>query len=97
MFPVRYELRCSIPEDGILHSNRREGLKSYTVKHNTKQIANSNNKDGTKAPAEQYEMNCKREIIRDHWDRRNNGLNIITGLTPHIQEMAESPMRDNIQ
>jgi hypothetical protein len=26
---VRYELGCYIPEDGILHSYRRENLKSY--------------------------------------------------------------------
>jgi hypothetical protein len=27
--PVRYELDYYIPEDGILHSHRRENLKSY--------------------------------------------------------------------
>jgi hypothetical protein len=27
--PVKYELGFYIPEDGILHSHRREGLKSY--------------------------------------------------------------------
>jgi hypothetical protein len=27
--PVRYELGSYIPEDGILHSHRRENLKSY--------------------------------------------------------------------
>jgi hypothetical protein len=27
--PVRYELDCYIPEDDILHSHRRENLKSY--------------------------------------------------------------------
>jgi hypothetical protein len=27
--PVRYELGLSIPEDGSLHSHRRENLKSY--------------------------------------------------------------------
>jgi hypothetical protein len=27
--PVKYELRFYIPEDGILHSDRREILKSY--------------------------------------------------------------------
>jgi hypothetical protein len=27
--PVRYELSFYIPEDGILHSHRRENLKSY--------------------------------------------------------------------
>jgi hypothetical protein len=27
--PVRYELRFYIPEGGILHSDRRENLKSY--------------------------------------------------------------------
>jgi hypothetical protein len=26
---VKYELGCYIPEDGILHSDRRENLKSY--------------------------------------------------------------------
>jgi hypothetical protein len=26
--PVRYELVCYIPEDGIVHSHRRENLKS---------------------------------------------------------------------
>jgi hypothetical protein len=30
MFPVRYELGFYIPEDGILHSHRRENLKSFT-------------------------------------------------------------------
>jgi hypothetical protein len=29
MFPVRYELGFCIPEDDILHSHRRENLKSY--------------------------------------------------------------------
>jgi hypothetical protein len=28
--PVTYELSSYIPEDGILHSHRRENLKSYT-------------------------------------------------------------------
>jgi hypothetical protein len=27
--PVKYELGCYVPEDGILHSRRRENLKSY--------------------------------------------------------------------
>jgi hypothetical protein len=29
MFPVRYKLGSYIPEYGILHSQRRESLKSY--------------------------------------------------------------------
>jgi hypothetical protein len=29
--PVKYELRFYIPEDDILHSDRRENLKSYMV------------------------------------------------------------------
>jgi hypothetical protein len=29
MSPVRYELGFYIPEDGILHSHRRDNLKSY--------------------------------------------------------------------
>jgi hypothetical protein len=29
MSPVKYELRFYIAEDGILHSHRRENLKSY--------------------------------------------------------------------
>jgi hypothetical protein len=29
--PVRYELRFYIPEDYILHSHRREHLKSYNI------------------------------------------------------------------
>jgi hypothetical protein len=29
MPPVRYKLGFYIPEDGILHSHRRENLKSY--------------------------------------------------------------------
>jgi hypothetical protein len=28
--PVKYELGFYIPEDGILHSHRRENLRSYT-------------------------------------------------------------------
>jgi hypothetical protein len=31
MSPVRYELGFYIPEDGILHSHRRENLKSYNL------------------------------------------------------------------
>jgi hypothetical protein len=27
--PVKYELCLYIPEDGVLHSHRRENLKSY--------------------------------------------------------------------
>jgi hypothetical protein len=29
VIPVRYELEFYIPEDDILHSNRRENLKSF--------------------------------------------------------------------
>jgi hypothetical protein len=29
MSPVKYELGCYIPEDCILHSYRRENIKSY--------------------------------------------------------------------
>jgi hypothetical protein len=29
--PVKYELEFYIPEDGILHSHRRENLESYIV------------------------------------------------------------------
>jgi hypothetical protein len=29
MFPMRYELHFYIPEDGILHGDRRESIKSY--------------------------------------------------------------------
>jgi hypothetical protein len=29
MSPVKYELDVYIPEDGILHSDRRKNLKSY--------------------------------------------------------------------
>jgi hypothetical protein len=29
VFPVRYELRFYIPEDGIIHSHCRDDLKSY--------------------------------------------------------------------
>jgi hypothetical protein len=29
--PVKYELGFYIPEDDILHSDRRESLKSYTI------------------------------------------------------------------
>jgi hypothetical protein len=31
MFSVRYELDFYAPEDGILHSHRRENLKSFTL------------------------------------------------------------------
>jgi hypothetical protein len=31
--PVKYELGFYTPEDAILHSHRRENLKSYTVEH----------------------------------------------------------------
>jgi hypothetical protein len=31
MSPVRYELVVYIPEDGILHSRRRENLNSYVA------------------------------------------------------------------
>jgi hypothetical protein len=31
MYPVRYELGSYIQEDDILHSHRRENLKSYTA------------------------------------------------------------------
>jgi hypothetical protein len=45
--PVRYELSFYIPEDGVLHSQRRENLKSYlliTVKFlSHRQITHRNN------------------------------------------------------
>jgi hypothetical protein len=31
MSPVRYELGFCVPEDGVLHSPRRENLESYTA------------------------------------------------------------------
>jgi hypothetical protein len=31
VFSMRYELGVYIPEDGILHSHRRENLKSYII------------------------------------------------------------------
>jgi hypothetical protein len=31
--PVKYELGFYIPEDDILHSHRRENLKSYMAEH----------------------------------------------------------------
>jgi hypothetical protein len=31
VFPVRYELGFYIPEDDILHSHRRENVRSYIV------------------------------------------------------------------
>jgi hypothetical protein len=34
VFPVRYELEFYIPEEGILHSHRRECLKSYFPERN---------------------------------------------------------------
>jgi hypothetical protein len=40
-----YELGFSMPEDGILHSQRRENLKSYMVKicfENTNNVLRSN-------------------------------------------------------
>jgi hypothetical protein len=33
MSPVKYELGFFIPEDGILHSHRRDYLKSYNFVH----------------------------------------------------------------
>jgi hypothetical protein len=32
--PVKYEMGFYIPDDDILHSHRRESLKSYRVLHN---------------------------------------------------------------
>jgi hypothetical protein len=32
VFPVRYELGFHIPEDDILHSHRRENVRSYISK-----------------------------------------------------------------
>jgi hypothetical protein len=31
VFPVRYKLDFYIPKEGILHSHRRENLKSYKI------------------------------------------------------------------
>jgi hypothetical protein len=31
--PVKYEQGFYIPEDGILHSHRRENLESYMIRH----------------------------------------------------------------
>jgi hypothetical protein len=36
--PVKYELGFYIPEDGILHSHRREILKSYLVRRPSLQL-----------------------------------------------------------
>jgi hypothetical protein len=36
--PMRYGLRVYIPEDGILHSHRRENLKSHIIYHRQKRL-----------------------------------------------------------
>jgi hypothetical protein len=38
--PVKYELGFYIPEDGILHSHRRENLKSYITNNKCKATSN---------------------------------------------------------
>jgi hypothetical protein len=38
MSPVKYELGFYIPEDGILHSDRRENLKSYRTHQDDKSV-----------------------------------------------------------
>jgi hypothetical protein len=46
--PVKYELGFYIPEDAILHSRRRENLKSYTLlnNYNTKHVFAVASKNG---------------------------------------------------
>jgi hypothetical protein len=51
MFPVRYELSSYIPEDDILHSHRRESLKSYGRGN----VHKSRNVMATLIPAEEDE------------------------------------------
>jgi hypothetical protein len=38
VFPVRYELGFYIPEDGILHSHRRENFKYYKIRSVPKEV-----------------------------------------------------------
>jgi hypothetical protein len=46
VLPVRYELGFYIPEDGILHSHRREKLKSYNGKYNFESMPGGVRKEG---------------------------------------------------
>jgi hypothetical protein len=60
VFPVKYELGPYIPEDGILHSHRRENLKCYlhsfpdTDGKSKKFAAMNQRRQGPRAPAHQH-------------------------------------------
>jgi hypothetical protein len=45
MSPVKHELRFYIPEDGILHSHRRENLKSYNFRVNMSENKEARNEN----------------------------------------------------
>jgi hypothetical protein len=49
--PVKYELGFYIPEDGILHSDRRENLKTYTFRSYLRSEAFTANESNVKGPS----------------------------------------------
>jgi hypothetical protein len=57
--PVRYELGFYIPEDDILHSHRRESLKSY--------MAFVPVEDGGTQPLQRLPGMSKRRAFKNYW------------------------------
>jgi hypothetical protein len=52
VFPVRHELSFYIPEDGILHSHRRETFTSYIItKMSRAHITNGSNANSSSIPS----------------------------------------------
>jgi hypothetical protein len=65
--PVRYELSCHITEDDILHSDRRENLKSYIA------VTGWTVKRRRNVSPVRYELSCyipEDDILHSH--RREN-------------------------
>jgi hypothetical protein len=67
--PVRYELGFSIPEDGVLHSHRRENLTFYKV--NVTLAQNAPGIHNNFCNVIRYISNCKCVFARWHYHNDN--------------------------
>jgi hypothetical protein len=74
MFPVRYERGFYVPEDGILHSYRREHLKTYIALRRIRVEIRHSGKQFVKQPS------CLRHMVNTAEDlgKQDTGRSCVT-------------------
>jgi hypothetical protein len=66
MSPVKYELDSCIPQDGILHSHRRENLKSHSGHCSADVMSPVRYKLGSYIPHDGILHSHRRENLKSH-------------------------------